>query len=100
MSRLEAYRKQAKQLVRWHRDGNLSVGGRIRGLHRYEHLTDAQALALKFPLSEAQEIIAREAGFESWAALKRATETEPPTAKSRPLRPWWCSRLTCDLRHR
>lgn len=83
MSRLEAYRKQAKQLVRWHREGNLSIGGRIRSLPRYEHLTDAQALALKFPLSEAQEIIAREAGFESWAALKRAAENEPLTAKSR-----------------
>jgi len=83
MSRLEAFRKQAKQLVRWHREGNLSIGGRIRGLPRYEHLTDAQALALKFPLSEAQEIIAREAGFESWAALKRSAENEPLTAKSR-----------------
>jgi catechol 2,3-dioxygenase-like lactoylglutathione lyase family enzyme len=27
-------------------------------------------LALKFPLSEAQEIIALETGYESWAALK------------------------------
>jgi catechol 2,3-dioxygenase-like lactoylglutathione lyase family enzyme len=33
-------------------------------------LTDVEALALKFPLSEAQEIIALEAGYESWTALK------------------------------
>ena len=32
MSRLDAFRKQAKQLVRWHREGNHSIGGRIRAL--------------------------------------------------------------------
>ena len=82
MSRLEAFRKQAKQLVRWHRDGNYSIGGRIRGLARYRELTDAQALKLKFPLSEAQEIIAREAGFADWAALKAAVESEAVAAKA------------------
>ena len=35
MTRLDIYRKQAKQLVRWHRDGNHSIGGRIRKLARY-----------------------------------------------------------------
>jgi hypothetical protein len=35
MSRLEAFRKQAKQLVRWHREGNCSIGGRI-----LRHLTN------------------------------------------------------------
>ena len=81
MSRLEVFRKQAKQLVRWHREGNHSIGGRIRGLPRYRDLTDAQALELKFPLSEAQEIIAREAGFQSWAALKAQAEGAPLVSK-------------------
>ena len=72
MSRLEIYKKQAKQLVRWHREGNHSIGGRIRGLARYKTLTDREALALPFPLREAQEIIAVEAGHASWAALKAA----------------------------
>jgi hypothetical protein len=62
MSRLDIYKKQAKQLVRWHRAGNYSIGGRIRGLARYQTLTDREALALEFPLREAQEIIALEAG--------------------------------------
>ena len=84
MPTLEAYRKQAKQLVRWHREGNHSVGGRIRGLSRYRSLTDKQALALKFPLAEAQEIVAREAGFESWAALRAAVEN--PVSAPRPTR--------------
>jgi catechol 2,3-dioxygenase-like lactoylglutathione lyase family enzyme len=77
VSRLEPYRKLAKQLVRWHRAGNYSIGGRIRGLPRYQHLTDADALKLKFPLGEAQEIVAREAGFESWAKLKAHVESAP-----------------------
>jgi catechol 2,3-dioxygenase-like lactoylglutathione lyase family enzyme len=83
MSRLEPYRKLAKQLVRWHREGNYSIGGRIRGLPRYRDLTDAEALKLKFPLSEAQEIIAREAGFDSWGALKAHAENTPSKPTSR-----------------
>ena len=81
MSRLEIYKKHAKQLVRWHREGNHSIGGRIRGLARYKTLTDRQALALTFPLREAQEIIAVEAGHESWTALKAAVANEPTTAR-------------------
>lgn len=81
MSRLEIYRKQAKQLVRWHREGNHSIGGRIRGLARYETLTDREALALTFPLREAQEIIAMEAGHASWAELKAAVANEPTPAR-------------------
>ena len=88
MSRLEIYKKQAKQLVRWHREGNHSVGGRIRGLARYKTLTDRQALALEFPLREAQEIIALESGYSSWAALKVALADEPiaTTRKAQTLR--------------
>jgi catechol 2,3-dioxygenase-like lactoylglutathione lyase family enzyme len=82
VSRLEAFRKLAKQLVHWHRAGNYSIGGRIRGLPRYRDLTDAEALKLKFPLSEAQEIIAREAGFESWSALKADVEGKPSAPRT------------------
>ena len=78
MSTLESFRKQARQLVRWHRDGNYSVGGRIRMLPRYRNLTDVAALALRFPLAEAQEIIAVENGHENWTALKAAMESAPP----------------------
>ena len=70
MANFDNLKKQAKLLVRWHRAGNRSVGGRIRSLPRYRNLTDPEALALKFPLSEAQEIIALEAGYANWAALK------------------------------
>jgi uncharacterized glyoxalase superfamily protein PhnB len=82
MSRLDIYKKQAKQLVRWHREGNYSIGGRIRGLARYRMLTDREALALEFPLCEAQEIIALEAGYTNWAALKVSVATGPSQTKS------------------
>ena len=85
MSRLETYRKQAKQLVRWHRDGNRSVGGHIRRLARYAQVTDVEALALDFPLHEAQEIVALEAGYGSWAELKAAADHgELPAAAAAP----------------
>ncbi len=75
MANLDNLRKQAKLLVRWHRARNYSVGGRIRNLPRYRDLTDVETLALQFPLSEAQEIIALESGYESWAALKSGLST-------------------------
>ena len=87
MNRLDIYKKQAKQLVRWHREGNYSIGGRIRGLARYKTLTDREALALEFSLREAQEIIALEAGYASWLALKVAVTDEPTPAKPMPPMP-------------
>lgn len=81
MPKLETYKKQAKLLVRWHREGNFSIGGRIRQLARYRALSDREALALKFPLTEAQEIIALEEGFANWAELKASTEAGPPTSR-------------------
>lgn len=70
MPTIDTYKKQAKLLVRWHREGNHSIGGRIRQLVRYRALSDREALALPFPLHEAQEIIALEAGYADWADLK------------------------------
>ena len=87
MSRLDIYKKQAKQLVRWHREGNYSIGGRIRSLARYRALTDREALALAFPLREAQEIIALEAGYTNWAALKVAVANEPGQTQPMSLTP-------------
>ena len=42
---LDNLKKQATLLVRWHREGNYSIGGRIRSLPRYRNLTDVEALA-------------------------------------------------------
>jgi catechol 2,3-dioxygenase-like lactoylglutathione lyase family enzyme len=70
---IETYRKQAKQLVRWHRERNYSIGEKLRLLERYRHLTDVEVLAMAMPLTLAQEIVAVEAGFRDWAALKAGT---------------------------
>ena len=77
MATLETYRKQAKLLLRWHRQGDYSVGGRIRQLARYRSLTDAEVLALRFNLALAQEVIALEAGHKNWAELKCSAAGAP-----------------------
>jgi uncharacterized glyoxalase superfamily protein PhnB len=70
MPSLETYRKQAKLLARWHRERNYSIGEKVRLLERCRHLTDAEILEMAMPLTLAQEIVAVEAGFRDWAALK------------------------------
>jgi catechol 2,3-dioxygenase-like lactoylglutathione lyase family enzyme len=56
-------------------------------LPRYRNLTDVEALALKFPLSEAQEIIALDAGYASWAELKAGLAAAPKRAELAPSTP-------------
>ena len=73
MATIETYRKQAKLLVRWHREGNYSVGGKLRQLERFRNLTDREALDRPLPLTLAQEVIAVEAGYADWATLKAET---------------------------
>jgi uncharacterized glyoxalase superfamily protein PhnB len=73
MPSIETFRKQAKLLVRWHRERNYSIGEKLRLLDRYRHLTDVEILEMALPLTLAQEIVAVEAGFRDWTALKRAT---------------------------
>jgi catechol 2,3-dioxygenase-like lactoylglutathione lyase family enzyme len=81
MPTLDTYRKQAKLLLRWHRDQNYTVGGKLRQLRRFRALTDREALALDFTLALAQEIVAVEAGFGSWAELKATTADAPKTPR-------------------
>ena len=81
MPSIETYRKQAKLLVRWHRERNYSIGEKLRLLERYRHLTDVAALDMAMPLTLAQEIVAVEAGFKDWPALKaasRRSSSRPP----------------------
>lgn len=71
MPSLENLRKQAKLVLRWHRDRYYPVAAQIRAvLPRYQHMTDTQVLAHSFKLGDAQELVARQHGFESWQALK------------------------------
>ena len=71
MPNIENLKKQAKQYLRWHRERYYPVAGRIRaGLPRFRHLSDVQVLDATFKLADAQELVARERGFEGWQALK------------------------------
>ena len=85
MPNLENLRKQAKLYVRWHRDRHYPVAAEIRAvLPRFKKLTDRQILDRDFKLSDAQELVARQSGFESWQALKTGvhamSKSEQPTA--------------------
>ncbi len=70
MPNLENLKKQAKLYLRWHRDRYYPVAAQIRAvLPRFQHLTDEDLLAHSFKLSDAQELIAKKAGFANWGAL-------------------------------
>lgn len=73
MLHLDNLKKQAKQIVRWHREGYYPVAQRIRaGLPRFRDVDDAAIFSTPFALSDAHEVIARELGFKSWQALRAA----------------------------
>jgi len=74
MLNIEHLRKQAKLYLRWHREQYYPVAARIRAvLPRYSRLADREILAQPFRLSDAQELVARTVGFESWEALRRGS---------------------------
>jgi catechol 2,3-dioxygenase-like lactoylglutathione lyase family enzyme len=76
MPNLENLKKQAKLYLRWHRDRYFPVAAQIRAvLPRFQHLTDQAVLAHSFKLSDAQELIAKKAGFENWEALLKGVHT-------------------------
>ena len=76
MPNLENLKKQAKLYLRWHRDQHYPVAAQIRAvLPRFNHLSDREVLAHSFRLSDAQEIVARKIGFESWEALRKGVQT-------------------------
>jgi len=88
MPNLENLRKQAKLYVRWHRDGYYPVAAQIRAVvPRFKDLTDRQILDGPFKLSDAQELVARQSGFESWQALKTGVQAMSDTAQPVAARP-------------
>jgi catechol 2,3-dioxygenase-like lactoylglutathione lyase family enzyme len=81
MPNLENLKKQAKLVLRWHRDRYYPVAAQIRAaLPRYRHLSDPEILAASFKLADAQELVARQHGFESWQALKTGIDPMPEQA--------------------
>jgi catechol 2,3-dioxygenase-like lactoylglutathione lyase family enzyme len=88
MPNIENLRKQAKQYLRWHRERYYPVAARIRAaLPRFGHLSDQQILDATFKLADAQELVAREKGFEGWQALKSGAHAMNHEAKQAVPRP-------------
>jgi ankyrin repeat protein len=78
---LEQYKKQAKELLKAYRSADAETIRRVKGNHpRFEKLAEhSHALPLgfdisKFALADAQLVIAREHGFESWPKFTKRIE--------------------------
>jgi catechol 2,3-dioxygenase-like lactoylglutathione lyase family enzyme len=85
MPNLENLKKQAKLILRWHRESHYPVAAQIRvHLPRFQNMADSEILAASFKLSDAQEIVARQQGFDSWQALKTGLSSTPLKVKSSP----------------
>ena len=85
MPNLENLKKQAKLILRWHRERHYPVAAQIRALlPRFLNMPDSEILAASFKLSDAQEMVARQHGFDSWQALKTGLSTMSPKVKSAP----------------
>ena len=89
MPNIENLRKQAKQYLRWHRERYYPVAPQIRAaLPRFRHFSDEQILDANFKLADAQELVARQLGFERWQALKSGAHVmidEPRQTTPRPI---------------
>jgi catechol 2,3-dioxygenase-like lactoylglutathione lyase family enzyme len=83
MPNFENLRKQAKQYLRWHRERYYPVAAEIRAaLPRFRDLDDNEILAARFKLNDAQELVARQLGFEGWPALRAGTHAMTTDLKS------------------
>jgi uncharacterized glyoxalase superfamily protein PhnB len=79
MLNLENLKKQAKALVRLHRERSYHLASVAREtLPKFAHLSDGQVLAAAFKLSDAQALVARQHGYDSWSALKAAAALAAP----------------------
>lgn len=69
---LETLRKQAKALRRGHGNGDASCCTTLRRLDRFRDKTNTEILAADVRLQACQHALARDYGFQNWAALKVA----------------------------
>src|SRR6202795_5323524 len=85
MPSLENLKKQAKLILRWHRERHYPVAAQNRAhFPRFLNMPDSEILAASFKLGDAQEMVARQQGFDSWQALKPALSTTGRKGKSSP----------------
>lgn len=72
---LEQYKKQAKDFVKLGKSADSEIVQRIKKYHPHpSHVLDSDTLSAKFALADAQLVIAREHGFESWPKFAKHIE--------------------------
>jgi ankyrin repeat protein len=72
---LEQYKKQAKELLKAYRSADVETIRRVKRSHpRFEKLAEPGFDISKFALADAQLVIAREHGFESWPKFTKRIE--------------------------
>jgi hypothetical protein len=78
-------KRRAHELHTLHTDGKQSAAARIIAHHpRFRDKSPEATLGESFALADAQLVIAREHGFQSWAALKHLVETKSRIAPFKP----------------
>jgi len=81
---LEQYKKQAKELLKAYRSAEVETIRRIKRNHpRFEKLSEPGFEISKFALADAQLVIAREHGFESWPKFTKRIEVINSEAAAR-----------------
>jgi ankyrin repeat protein len=71
---LEQLKRQAKELLRAAREHDPAARARFRALPAFQSMTEPELARATFALHDAQSVIARENGFESWNALRERVE--------------------------
>src|SRR5262245_23783562 len=85
---LEQSRNQARDLLRGFKAGDAAAAARVRRHHpRLGGATDQALRRERFTLSDAQLVIAREAGFPNWARLRRQIDRITGPDRCRPFVP-------------
>jgi ankyrin repeat protein len=81
---LEQYKKQAKELLKAYRSADVESIRRVKRNHpRFEKLAEPGFEISKFALADAQLVIAREHGFESWPKFTKRIEVINSEAAAR-----------------
>ncbi len=79
---LNSLKSQAKQLLSGHRNGEAESCGRFMSSHPdWLNASQADVQSATLSLSDAQLVVAREYGFESWPKLKHHVDAASPPVR-------------------
>lgn len=82
---LEHLKNQARDLLQAFAKASPQALSRVREFHpKFAHLTATQRTKIRFVLADAQLVVAREYGFDSWPKLKAAVIPKEPGPSSAP----------------